>query len=314
METQKKELEVARRKRIDLYKKIIITILMASSLIPILFCVILVLRVNRLEKEIHLLIHEVNAEALKTNLPIVADAVGERMDIVFAAETSSDTKIDLEDLEEETGDISDKKKVYLTFDDGPSASTHKILDILDQYHVKATFFVVGRGDEISKELYKRIVDDGHTLGLHSYSHAYDEIYASKESFIADLEKLQSYLHEITGVKPTVYRFPGGSSNTISDIDIEELIPLLNEREITYFDWNVSCGDADSKQSQKNMIINNVLKDIPLFNNSVVLMHDASNKTSTVDALPEIIESILDMNYDLLPLNDTVKPVQHIKVE
>lgn len=310
MEKQMNDSEKSRRKRINLYKKILVSIIMASSLIPMTICVTLILRVNRLESEIHLLIHQINMEASESDLPTLTDGLGERMDVVFAAETSAGDGKEIE----ETEAVTEKKKVYLTFDDGPSTNTNRILDTLDQYYVKATFFVVGQRDEASKKLYKRILDEGHTLGLHSYSHRYDEIYDSTESFVDDLEKLQSYLDEVTGIKPKLYRFPGGSSNTISNVGVEELIPLLDERDITYFDWNVSCGDANNKKMTKEELIDNVLKDIPLFNSSIVLLHDASNKTSTVDALPELIESILSMDYDILPLNDTVKPVQHIKVE
>ena len=91
------------------------------------------------------------------------------------------------------------RKVYLTFDDGPSGNTSRILDILAEYDVKATFFVVGKEEEQYQELYKRIVDEGHTLGMHSYSHKYDEIYQSVDSFAQDMSKLQEFLYETTGV-------------------------------------------------------------------------------------------------------------------
>ena len=312
MEKQKNGLADARRKRINLYKKIIVAIITASILIPVVFCVILVLKVNKLESEINLLIHQINDEALYTDLDPIPENSG--IDLVYAAETSIENETEASGQIEETEVVSLKKKVYLTFDDGPSTNTDRILDILDQYYVKATFFVVGQKDEASKELYKRIVEEGHTLAMHSYSHVYEDIYASKEIFIADLEQLQTYLHELTGIKPTLYRFPGGSSNTISKVNIDEFITCLKERNISYFDWNVSSGDAKTKQLPKEEIIKNVMKDIPIFNSSIVLLHDASNKTSTVDALPQLIESLLDSDYDILPLNDTVKPVQHIKAE
>lgn len=314
MEKQKIDLADARRKRINLYKKILVTIVLASALIPMIFCVILVMKVNRLEREINLFIHEINEKALHTNLEPLSDNLGEGIGLVYAAETSVERETETSSLPIETEVATKRKRIYLTFDDGPSANSNRILDILDQYYVKATFFVIGRGDATSQEIYKRIVDEGHTLGIHSYSHIYDEIYASKENFVADLEKLQSYLYDVTGVKSMIYRFPGGSSNTISKINIEEFISCLDERDIIYYDWNVSSGDASTKQLAKEEIIKNVIKDIPLYDNSVVLLHDAANKTSTVDALPELIESLLALDYDILPLDDTVKPVQHIKAE
>ena len=105
-----------------------------------------------------------------------------------------------------------QKKVYLTFDDGPSDHTAQILDILKKHKVKATFFVVGKETEHAKKMYQRIVLEGHTLAMHSYSHNYDQIYANVGAFSKDLMKLQKYLYDLTDVKPYIYRFPGGSSN------------------------------------------------------------------------------------------------------
>ena len=105
-----------------------------------------------------------------------------------------------------------QKKVYLTFDDGPSDHTAQILDILKKHKVKATFFVVGKETEYAKKMYQRIVLEGHTLAMHSYSHNYDQIYANVGAFSKDLMKLQKYLYDLTDVKPYIYRFPGGSSN------------------------------------------------------------------------------------------------------
>ncbi|MBO4461285.1 MAG: polysaccharide deacetylase family protein, partial [Lachnospiraceae bacterium] len=104
------------------------------------------------------------------------------------------------------------KKVYLTFDDGPSHNTELILDILKEYNVKATFFVIGRNDEYSKSLYKRIVDEGHTIALHSYTHRYSSIYASLDAYKEDLQKISDLVYDATGVRSKFIRFPGGSSN------------------------------------------------------------------------------------------------------
>ena len=128
-------------------------------------------------------------------------------------------------------------KVYLTFDDGPSKNTEKILDILDKYQVKATFFLTGREDKESLRLYREIVKRGHTVGMHSYSHQYDAIYESAKTFEEDLDKIQGLIYDATGIKCRLYRFPGGSSNQVSNTDMKELIRILNERNITYFDWN-----------------------------------------------------------------------------
>ena len=205
-------------------------------------------------------------------------------------------------------------KVYLTFDDGPSENTAKILDILKERNIKATFFVIGQEDEESKALYRRIVDEGHTLGMHSFSHKYDVIYQSLDAFKEDMEHLQSYLEEVTGVTPTIMRFPGGSSNKVSNVNIEELIRYVKERGLTYYDWNVVSGDATSQVYTPDELVANVMDDVVKYDTSVVLMHDSSAKATTVDALLPMIDQLQELGAELLPIDDTTKPIQHIKAE
>ena len=208
-------------------------------------------------------------------------------------------------------DIEGTRYVYLTFDDGPSSSTNEILDILDEYDVKATFFVCGKPNARYNDVYTRIVKDGHTLGMHSYSHKYSDIYSSLESFKEDLDKLRIFLYESTGVWAKYYRFPGGSSNGVSQVDMKELIDQLDSDEITYFDWNVSAGD-DRAGATKESIYANIVGNIPKFKHCIVLMHDAADKQSTVEALPEIIEAVQAMDDTVIvPITDNTLPVQHI---
>lgn len=205
------------------------------------------------------------------------------------------------------------RKVYLTFDDGPSANTDKILDILDEYGVKATFFVVGKDGY--NDQYRRIVEGGHTLGMHSYSHRYRDIYQSLDAYREDLEKLHTYLYELTGVDSRIVRFPGGSSNVVSEDKIQDMIAYLAEEGITYYDWNVSSGDAASGYVSARRLADNVLNNVDKFNTVIVLMHDASDKDTTVEALPIIIEKILESdNTVLLPISENTVPIQHIKAE
>lgn len=217
------------------------------------------------------------------------------------------------------GDAGDDRqyshRVYLTFDDGPSIYTDEILDILDSYGVKASFFVVGKDDDTSKAALKRIVDEGHTLGMHSYSHKYKDIYESVDSFAADVTKLQDYLYEVTGVKSRYYRFPGGSSNTISPVDMREFAEYLHEQDIEFYDWNIYAGDAESKKISKDKIVANSLDGISQWQTSIILMHDSADKHTTVEALPEIIENIQAMDDTvILPITDDTRPVQHIHLE
>lgn len=217
---------------------------------------------------------------------------------------------DREDAGTETGE--GERKVYLTFDDGPSANTGEILDILAEYDVKATFFVVGKEEERYQPLYKRIVEEGHTLAMHSYSHKYNEIYQSKESFVEDLTKLQEFLYDTTGVWCRYCRFPGGSSNTVSRVDMHELIAYLEEQDMSYFDWNVSSGDASSAYISPDTIVRNSTAKLQDFDEAIILMHDASDKDSTVAALPRLIETIQAMeDTKILPITDDTEAVHHI---
>ena len=299
------EVTAARRKRINRLKKIILGTIGMAILVPIIICIFLGVKVGSQSKRIKELETFLTAQQkIETEVSTVS--------AVPIQESSKESETE-QDLQEEV--ISYEKQIYLTFDDGPSSNTEKILDILKVYDVKATFFVVGKTDEKSKALYKRIVEEGHTLGMHSYSHKYDEVYASKESFVQDLTKLQEYLYEVTGVWPRYYRFPGGSSNQVSKVDMQEFIAYLNESEITYFDWNISSGDAVNEQPSVEAIINNVLPKIDIQTECMILMHDATAKGTTVEALPEIISQIrLQGDAEFFAITDETVPIQHLKAE
>ena len=294
-----------RKKRIRCLKKIIIGTAIVVMVIPMVVSVALGVRVMSLQKEVARLEEELLKAQAQSS---------EQTGIYTTAsiETSPrEEEIVLLKQEAEEDLAAYDKRVYLTFDDGPSRNTNRILDILKEYDVKATFFVLGKTDEESVKAYQRIVEEGHTLAMHSYSHKYGEIYASKESFIKDLEKLQEYLYQITGVWPRFYRFPGGSSNTVSEVDMHELTGYLNENGITYFDWNISSGDAGGGQLSVNRIVHNCVSGIDMNNQCMILLHDASDKNTTVEALPTIIEQIRDRGDAVfLPITDETVPVQH----
>lgn len=207
----------------------------------------------------------------------------------------------------------DRHYVYLTFDGSPSNNTGRILDILSTYNVKATFFVVGNEDEEMKSVYQRIVNEGHTLGMHSYSNKYSSLYASTDAFKNDLEKLQGYLMNVTGVSSMFYRFPGGSGNQISDINMVDYVRILNQRGITYFDWNVSAGDSANDYSIDD-VVNQVTSGVRNYKTSVVLLHDADNKSTTVDALGPLIEALEKMDAELLPIDENTNLIQYIHAE
>ena len=297
--------EINRSQRVKRLKKMILWTIALAILIPVIGCILLSVRVFQLKKQVAVLTEQLPTEEMQEE----ASGVYETTKV---EESVRDTETKAEEPAKINPVKSSGKKVYLTFDDGPSSNTDQILDILKDYDVKATFFVVGNTDERSVKAYQRIVEEGHTLAMHSYSHKYDEIYESKEAFARDLNSLQEYLYETTGVWPRIYRFPGGSSNTVSKVDMQELIEYLTDIGITYFDWNVASGDAVSRTLPAETIVNNCLSGIEKQKESVILMHDASNKGTTIEALPQIIEAIQEQgDAELLPNTDETEPVQHI---
>ena len=234
-------------------------------------------------------------------------------DSLIANQDIADKEMPLSDNQEAVSVVSKNapgngiRYVYLTFDDGPSPYTDEILDVLASYDVKATFFVCGKSGY--DDMYKRIVDEGHTIGMHSYSHDYKVLYESLDSFQTDLHKIQNYIFDVTGVWTTYYRFPGGSSNTASQVPMSELIGYLDRNNITYFDWNVYGGDNIAS----DIIVSNVTSNISGHENCMILLHDAGDKEETVEALPKIIEYVESLpNTVIVPVTESTVPVQHSK--
>ena len=305
-----------RRKRVQRLKKLIILLLISAILLPIILCIILFVRMQGMQRQIEELQEIVANKQLEQETEVVWQNNTDTQQPEISTRTESVSSIytgsDIQENEAEVL-VEEGRKVYLTFDDGPSIYTDDILDILKQYDVKATFFVVGKTDEESVEHYKRIVEEGHTLGIHSYSHKYDEIYKSVDAYGEDLRKLQELIYESTGVWSRYARFPGGSSNKVSSVDMHELVDYLDEQGIEYFDWNISSKDAAPGYISAQTIVNNVMKDIGKYDNAIVLMHDAADKKTTVEALPIIIERILELpDTSIVAIDDETVPVQHIE--
>ncbi len=204
-------------------------------------------------------------------------------------------------------EVKAQKTVYLTFDDGPSNQTQKILDLLDTYGVKATFFVVGKQDDTSKAMLREIVKRGHSLGVHSYSHQYKNIYASVDAYMADFYQLYSYITEETGVTPTIFRFPGGSINGYNASFYQQIIAEMLRRGFVYYDWDVDSKDATTKATTQT-IVHNVLSQCTNKTHPIILMHDFNNTGKTLNALPTIIESLLKQGYTFEKLDNNIQPV------
>lgn len=200
------------------------------------------------------------------------------------------------------------KVVYLTFDDGPSAYTSELLDVLDAYGAKATFFVVGSG---SGNMMRQIVKRGHSIGIHTVSHDYGQIYSSPEAYFDDLMKMQSIIYDHTGVKTTLMRFPGGSSNLVSRKSCEGIMTFLTQAVqdagFQYFDWNVYSGDAgETKRTEK--VVDNVIEGIQEHRVSIVLQHDIHKYS--VDAVEDILRWGKRNGYKFLALQNDSPGFHH----
>ncbi len=208
---------------------------------------------------------------------------------------------------------ADSKTVYLTFDDGPSPNTLKIIDVLNSYNIKATFFV--KNNPQYNSYMKNIVNSGNAIALHTYSHDYKTIYTSDEAFYNDLQNISDLVFFETGVRSNIMRFPGGSSNTVSKKYNTEtgimtrLTQGVTEKGYLYFDWNCSSGDASSNSLPKDDIVANCKK-VPSAKNVIVLMHDTGAKQTTVEALPEIIEFYNSCGYAFDIITQSTVPVHH----
>lgn len=180
--------------------------------------------------------------------------------------------------------------IYLTFDDGPGPYTERLLDILDKYGVKATFFVVGRYD---LSLTKEMVERGHAVGNHSYSHVYDKLYASEQAFFNELYAAQDRIEAACGVRTRLVRFPGGSSNGMSQVSMRQLTRSLVNSGYAYFDWNVDSKDAAGAKTSEEVVYN-VCSGVADKKMAIVLQHDI--KEYSVEAVEEIIIWALENGY------------------
>ena len=307
----------ARRKRVQRLKKMIIGIVAAGIVIPLLCCVYLFCRLHTIDGTLKTLEQrldelDIRNQELQTLLQQLQEQKSTPVQTPQIQEDSSGAEAS-EPVAEESSGLEEIHKVYLTFDDGPSIYTNDILDILDSYNVKATFFVVGKEETNAEEALQRIVDEGHTLGMHSYSHKYKELYESMDSFTQDFARIRDYIYQATGEESVCYRFPGGSSNTVSEIDMHDFIDYLDSQGVEYYDWNVSSGDGGSMKLSTDTLLENCTKDIDTRDTSIILLHDSAEKPTTVEALPDIIENILARpDTVILPITENTRPIHHIE--
>lgn len=194
------------------------------------------------------------------------------------------------------------KQIYLTFDDGPSSeATNQILDILKDYNIKATFFVIGQNAQNYPDILRRIYDEGHAIGIHTYDHNYKKIYSSADALQEDIEKCLNALREILGpdFNTNLYRFPGGSFRSNKDMFVERVESLG----YIYYDWNALNGDAEGRNPSESYLIDRFNETRDGYNVLISLMHDTNAKTGTVNSLPEIIEELQSEGYQFKSLGE-----------
>ncbi|MDR2296324.1 MAG: polysaccharide deacetylase family protein [Clostridiales Family XIII bacterium] len=201
------------------------------------------------------------------------------------------------------------KTLYLSFDDGPTIYTARVLDTLKEKGVKATFFIVGssvaRLGEEGKALLRRMADEGHTIGVHCNVHDYARIYASVEAFLEDFNAAFDLIREATGLRADIFRFPGGSVNSHNEGIRTALIAEMERRGFTYYDWNASTNDT-AKNATEESAWRNAVSRAGNTDRVILLMHDT--KEPTVRALPRIIDTYRNMGYGFARLTNIDKPI------
>lgn len=199
--------------------------------------------------------------------------------------------------------------IYLTFDDGPSVRTGEILNILKEKDVKATFFVVCTQNEYNQQMMKRIVEEGHTLAMHTGTHNYTKMYTSVEAYLDDMYQVFTQIREVTSTTPSLYRFPGGSINHYNSGISHELIAEMLRRGFVPFDWNISSRDAATTTPlPAEMIVENVVTEARNRSYGIVLMHDAQSKSTTVEALGPMIDQLRELGFSFEALTPETKSI------
>lgn len=322
MDTKAVQEQLKRRQRVAKMKSMIVGVLSGWVLLSMILIICLFVMLIQTREKLDLVV--MNEVAVMEELEQIQQAQTETTEetqeseiLLYSSDPNYEPAIPVASGisdEENAANETDVHKVYLTFEDGPSENTLEILDVLEEKNVKATFFVTGKEDKKSQEIYKRIVEEGHTLGMHSYSNKYSELYYSEDNFKQDLSKLRGYLLGVTGVDAVYYRFPGGSSNQITNVPMENLIHHLNQEGLVYYDWNVSSGDATASAYTPDEIVANVTSDVVKYKTSVVLMHDAEDSGISAETLRTLIDALKEMNAEILPIDEDTSVIQYVKAD
>ncbi len=200
------------------------------------------------------------------------------------------------------------RAIYLTFESGPSENTENILDYLKNAGQKATFFITGENISGNESIIKRMVDEGHTVGICGYSSDYESIYQSVETFLADFDKAYKAVYDACGVYPSVFRFPCGSINQYNSSIYRELIAEMTRRGFVFFDWNVNSDDNGDNQEDWEAIVQDVSSDVKKYNQVIVLMHDSEDNASTARAVRYMLNYLGNNGYYFENIKSTTVPV------
>lgn len=199
------------------------------------------------------------------------------------------------------------KKCYLTFDDGPGKVTERILDVLKQYKVKATFFVIGQRAEQNPEILRAIAKDGHSIGNHSYSHDYNGLYESPDAFKKEVLKCKNAIDKALGEEydNLLFRFPGGYDSLKNEDTKKAYRKVLTKTGYKYTDWSCLTGDSNTTNPTFEYLMNTLNFSIgnTKTGDIVVLMHDSATKEITAETLPKIIEYLYEKGYEFESLSN-----------
>ena len=243
-----------------------------------------------------------------SNLQATENTTADSNTTTAASGTGADYESKYTDLY--ANEVSDPgRTLYLTFDDGPSSNTPEIMKILDEYGVKATYFVIYRSAAPYNTYYQLILDHGHALGIHTASHDYKYIYKNVNNYLKDFNKVWKYVKKKTGYSCKIFRFPGGSINGYNKSTYKQIIAEMERRGFVYFDWNLSGEDATTTATVKS-IEKGILNYCPASGRKkpgIILLHDTKSKT--VQALPTILKTLKERGYVFKTLDEDVTPVQ-----
>jgi len=206
--------------------------------------------------------------------------------MLFTSNSAIAANIDTEENES-------NKIIYLTFDDGPSVMTDKVLDILKENDIKATFFLIGNQIADQKVVTKRIYDEGHSIGLHTYTHKFKRIYSSKQNFIKEMKQCQDEIYSVTGVRPNIIRFPGGSYKRLS----KSFLNIIHDNNFKVYDWNAYMSDGVNFKTPVSKLYREATKTTVSEYPIILLMHCDYMHKNTCKALPMVIKYYKDKGYE-----------------